>query len=172
MRLKGFLLSLGTLVALCFLGAGVLFSTEQKQPVPHLVVLDSLSTLYGGVSFDHALHDSYAACVECHHHVAGQPSVDPACSSCHRSATFGGAVDCKSCHEHDRFSGDSMSARSRLSRYHIDTTGLIGAYHLNCLGCHLSLTAGPTGCLDCHQRQENNSSDRHTTVGTDKETEK
>jgi len=172
MRLIWFLLCLGMVVALCSLGAGEPLTREQRRPVPELVVLDSLSTLYGGVRFDHTLHDSYASCVECHHHVAGHPSVDPACSSCHRSATFGSAVDCKSCHEHDRFSGDALSARRNQSRYHIDITGLIGAYHLNCLGCHLSLTAGPTGCLDCHQRREKNSLALQTIDGTDKETEK
>jgi hypothetical protein len=170
MRLIWFLLSLGTVVAFCSLVGGAPLSTEQNRKVPDLVLLDSLSDAYEGVRFDHALHDSYAACVECHHHVAGQPSADPACSNCHRSGAVGGAVACKSCHLTDRFSDDSLSMRRNLSRYHIDIIGLLGAFHLNCLGCHLSLTAGPTGCLDCHQSKENDSSPNNTTAGTEKET--
>jgi Na+-translocating ferredoxin:NAD+ oxidoreductase RNF subunit RnfB len=42
---------------------------------------------------------------------------------------------------------------------------------LNCLGCHLSLTAGPTGCLDCHQRKENDSLAQRTNGGTQEETD-
>ncbi|MBT8328345.1 MAG: cytochrome c family protein [Desulfofustis sp.] len=170
MRLEWYHLSLGIIVTICSFVAGEPFATELNRKVPEMVVLDSLSNLYEGVSFDHALHDSYASCVECHHHVAGQPSADPACSSCHRSGTVDIVVDCKSCHLTDPFYGDLLSAKRNLSRYHIDMTGLIGAYHLNCLGCHLALTAGPTGCLDCHQRKRNDSLPQGIN-GTHEETE-
>jgi hypothetical protein len=83
----------------------------------------------------------------------------------------GSAVDCKSCHLTDRFSEDLLSAIRNQSRYHIDIIGLVGAYHLNCLGCHLSLTAGPTGCLDCHQSKGNDSLPQSNNGEKHKETE-
>lgn len=171
MRQKWFLLSLGMVVAICSVVVGGPLSTDLNRTVPEMAVLDSLSNLYEGVSFDHALHDSYASCVECHHHVTGRPSADPSCSSCHRSGAAVGVVDCKSCHLADRFSSDLLSVKKNQSRYHIDIIGLAGAYHLNCLGCHLSLTAGPTGCLDCHQRKENDSLAQRTSGGTQEETD-
>ena len=170
MRLISFLLSLGIGITICSFVVGGPLSTELNRTLPKVVVLDSLSNLYEGVSFDHVLHDSYASCVECHHHVAGRPTADPDCISCHRFGAVVGVVDCKSCHLTDRFSKDLVSATRNLSRYHIDIIGLTGAYHLNCLGCHLSLTAGPTGCLDCHQRRGNGSSLQSTSDGTPKET--
>ena len=170
MRRIWFLLSLGIGMMICSVGVGGPLSTELNRTLPKVVVLDSLRNLYKGVSFDHTLHDSYASCVECHHHVAGRPSADPACSSCHRSGAVIGVVACKSCHLTNRFSGDQLSAQRNPSRYHIDIIGLAGAYHLNCLGCHLSLTAGPTGCLDCHQRQGNESSPQSSDGETLKET--
>ncbi len=157
MKLIRFLLSLSMGITICSYVVGEQLFTDQNSKVPELVLLDSLSNLYEGVSFDHALHDSYASCAECHHHVAGRPSADPYCSGCHRSGSVGSAVSCKSCHLTDRFSEDLLSASRNQSRYHIDIIGLVGAYHLNCLGCHLSLTAGPTGCLDCHQSTGNKS---------------
>lgn len=137
----------------------------QKKEIPEAVLLDSLSNIYEGVRFDHGLHVSYASCVECHHHVAGLPSVDPACNSCHRSGTSGSLLNCKSCHLIDRFSQQALSQKKDQTGYHIDIAGLLGAYHLNCLGCHLSLTAGPTGCLDCHSRKDSGSSPPHGVPG-------
>ena len=171
MRLLQFLLSLNMAVTICSVAVGEPLLTDQSSHPPEMVVLDSLSNLYEGVSFDHALHDSYASCVECHHHVAGRPSADPSCRSCHRSGSVGSAVDCKSCHLTDRFSAELLSANRNPSRYHIDIIGLVGAYHLNCLGCHLSLTAGPTGCLDCHQSNGNDSLPQSSKGGKHKETE-
>jgi hypothetical protein len=171
MILKWIFMSLGMVVTICSLVLGGPLSTELNRAVPEVVVLDSLSNLYKGVSFDHALHESYASCVECHHHVAGRPSANPSCSSCHRFGAAIGVVDCKSCHLADRFSSELLSVKRNQSRYHIDIIGLAGAYHLNCLGCHLSLTAGPTGCLDCHQRKGIESLSRGTNGGTHEETE-
>ena len=171
MKLIWFLLSLSVVVTICSFVVGEPLSTDQSSDIPRVVLLDSLSNLYEGVSFDHALHDSYASCVECHHHVAGRPSADPSCSSCHRSGSMASAVDCKSCHLTDRFAEDLLSANRNQTRYHIDITSLVGAYHLNCLGCHLSLTAGPTGCLECHQSKGNDSLPQGIKGGKDKETE-
>ena len=171
MRRKWLLLILCTVVIICFLVAGESFSTDQGSEVPDTVVLDSLVNLYEAVIFDHALHDSYASCAECHHHVAGRNTADPACSSCHRVAARDSVVDCKSCHLTDRFSEDSLAARRDKAHYHIDIAGLLGAYHINCLGCHLSLTAGPTGCLDCHRRNEAASSFPPAAAGNSRETE-
>ena len=146
------LLSLYVAAATCPLTAGAVQPHEISE-APDIVLLDSLRTTFGGVQFDHGLHDAYAACTECHHHLTGMPSTSPDCKSCHRNAISISSIGCKSCHLSDRFSQDSLSYLSNRAGYHIDIAGLKGAYHLRCLGCHLSLTAGPTGCRDCHQGQ-------------------
>ena len=171
MNLKWFPLCLGMGVTICSFVIGGPLSTELNLAVPEMVALDSMSNLYEGVSFDHALHDSYASCAECHHHVAGHPSADPSCTGCHRFGAVVGMVDCKSCHLPDRFSSKLLSVKRNRSRYHIDIVGLAGAYHLNCLGCHLSLTAGPTGCVDCHQRKENQALSQSINRGKHEEAE-
>ena len=134
--------------------SGTPLPSEKKMEVPDALLLDALSGAYKEVHFDHGLHDSYASCVECHHHVAGQPSAEPGCNYCHRFGTTESPVDCKSCHLVNRFSEESLALQSNHTRYHIDIVGLIGAYHLKCVGCHLSITAGPTGCQDCHHKQD------------------
>lgn len=119
-------------------------------PPAGTVVLDELANLYQEVEFDHALHDSYASCVECHHHLTGEPSSNPACVSCHREGTTARPLGCRACHPANRYADAAQPLQVREAGYHIDTPGLIGAYHLRCVNCHLSITAGPTGCAGCH----------------------
>lgn len=152
------LLSLYVAPATCSLAAGEAQPHEIDEKAPDIVMLDSLRTKFGGVQFDHGLHDAYAGCTECHHHLTGMVSTSPDCRSCHRTAISKSSIACKGCHLSDRFSLESLSYLSKRAGYHIDIVGLKGAYHLRCLGCHLSLTAGPTGCRDCHQRQVNKNS--------------
>ena len=154
MRLVWFTLCLCAAAATFSFASGAPLASDNKMEAPDSLLLDSLTGIYQGVRFDHGLHDSHASCVECHHHVTGKPSVEPACKSCHRFGTTDNPVDCKSCHLVDRFSEESLSPPRNHTVYHIDIAGLIGAYHLKCVGCHLSITAGPTGCQDCHRRQD------------------
>ncbi len=121
---------------------------------PRTATLDSLVHQYQEVRFNHELHDSYASCVECHHHVTGRAPSNPACTSCHRRGITVPSVECKSCHAQDRFSGAYLTRQNTETRYHIDIPGLTGAYHLRCINCHQAITAGPTGCLDCHVKAE------------------
>jgi len=119
---------------------------------PDLAILGSLAAKYQQVTFDHELHDGYASCVECHHHVTGEAPSNPACTSCHRNGITVSSVDCKSCHLKERFSGAYLARQNTETRYHIDIPGLVGAYHLRCINCHQAITAGPTGCLECHHK--------------------
>ena len=158
-------------VAVCSAVAGSSLSSRSGTDLPELVRLDSLSGPYGEVRFDHSLHVSYASCAECHHHLAGRPSTDPVCSGCHPSGSSGAVIRCRSCHLANRFSADRLSADRGQPRYHIDVVGLLGAYHINCLGCHLSLTAGPTGCLECHRRNGGDAASRDVFAGRDEHME-
>ncbi|BDD86580.1 cytochrome c3 family protein [Desulfofustis limnaeus] len=119
---------------------------------PETVVIDVLSNRYATVTFDHRLHAAYAACSACHHHTTGDAATDPACSRCHSAGSQAGSVSCASCHPAQPFSEDRIARQAVDTSYHIDLPGLQGAYHLNCLACHEAI-GGPTGCLDCHQRQ-------------------
>jgi len=117
---------------------------------PDMVVLDQLSAIFKEVIFDHEMHNGYAACVECHHHLTGSPPSNPACTPCHRQGTVSKTVGCWSCHRETQVSEQTQQKSQNVQHYHIDVPGLKGAYHLRCVRCHLSITAGPTGCQDCH----------------------
>ncbi len=101
---------------------------SSSKSAPGILILDSLSKLYGPVKFDHALHSSMTdSCKECHHmDTADSPTP---CRSCH--STFDPAMDSK--------------------------PGLKGAYHRKCFQCH-EIKAGSdpaTGCTEkCHARKE------------------
>jgi len=121
------------------------------QDAPDLILLDSLSELYDGVSFDHAMHvDLAEGCSTCHHHTTGTGAVDERCGRCHTESREETVVACRDCHARDPFSAAALRDQNQAA-YHIDKPGLKGAYHLNCLGCHEQLGA-PVGCGDCHTR--------------------
>ncbi len=150
----GLMLFLGT-AAICSAAVFAAASPVNKREIPETIILGSLKGSYQEVTFNHALHDGYASCVECHHHVTGSPPSNPACIACHRQGTSTSPVGCRSCHLENRFAADSRALQEPAKLYHIDIPGLIGAYHLRCVNCHLAITAGPSSCLGCHQKPEN-----------------
>ncbi len=119
-----------------------------REEAPDEVFLNSFSNV--PVAFDHQLHVSYAACVECHHQTTGDTPSDPACNSCHRSGGEGTSIACRDCHARDRFNHEYLSELKTTTRYHIDILGLKGAYHLKCIHCHEAIGTGPTACDECH----------------------
>ena len=132
--------------------AGHTAASGVVQP-PDTVRIDALSETYGPVYFDHALHDSYASCAECHHHVTSEPPSDPQCLSCHDRGRALQRVGCGECHPADRYAPAGGQADRREPLYHDDVPGLIGAYHLNCISCHQVVGAGPVGCRECHEKR-------------------
>lgn len=120
--------------------------------LPEQLSIDSLSNRYTGVLFDHRLHADYAACGECHHHTTGDSPADPLCAKCHQGGDSAETASCSGCHPAQPFTAELIEQKAVETRYHIDIPGLQGAYHLNCRSCHEAI-GGPTGCLDCHQRQ-------------------
>jgi hypothetical protein len=93
---------------------------------PASVTIDKIKNLWEGVNFNHASHVGYAEkCASCHHH---QPEGSTlACYECHRTNN---AVESPN-----------------------DGTSLKAAFHKQCIGCHSSMGAGPTGCADCHAKR-------------------
>ncbi|NOT00590.1 MAG: hypothetical protein HOP29_08180 [Phycisphaerales bacterium] len=93
---------------------------------PHIVILGELADRYLPVPFDHAGHAAMAnmtrGCVVCHHHTP-QGQEHPSC---------------KSCHALEPGTGD------------IHMPGLKGAYHRQCMNCHVEWS-GDTHCSVCHQ---------------------
>lgn len=118
---------------------------------PDHIDIDILANIYQPVSFDHDLHDSYAACVECHHHTTNASETDPSCKVCHRSGGPKAPSSCRLCHPVNRFKAAYLSSRKYSSSYHIDIPSLNGAYHLNCIDCHEAIGTGPTDCIGCHK---------------------
>jgi hypothetical protein len=141
---------LGVSLALCF-SVAALQAAGVAQP-PDEVRIDALAEKYEPVVFDHALHDSYASCVECHHHVISAPPSDPVCLPCHSEGKELVSVGCRDCHPVDRYAAHKVKKTGRIQTYHNDTPGLIGAYHQNCISCHRVVGTGPTGCEECHKK--------------------
>lgn len=115
---------------------------------PDSVTLDRLQHLYKAVEFDHRMHAESFDCAACHHHTAGGGTRAPGCTKCHADSPEAAEVACSSCHA---ASGPAVGnpAGPDGNRYHIDRPGLLGALHLQCLGCHRA-ESGPLGCEECH----------------------
>ncbi|MBN2332581.1 MAG: cytochrome c3 family protein [Deltaproteobacteria bacterium] len=139
----------GMIVALVFLAAPA-FGTADEPPAS--VLLDSLSHLYYGADFNHDQHVEIADdCSVCHHHRFGKGVEDEQCARCHADSEGTSAVVCRDCHVQEPFTGQHIGKmEADPNRYHIDMTGLKGAYHLRCFTCHATMGA-PTACEDCHE---------------------
>ena len=123
----------------------------QAANVPGTVHIDSLSQLYRGVVFDHAMHVDLAdGCAVCHHRGPGALAAGQKCDQCHPNADKEQPKACRACHPAAPFSAASLREQDLKAGQHRDVLGLKGAYHLACMGCHAQ-TGGPTGCRDCHQ---------------------
>ena len=122
---------------------------------PDEVEIDSLTNLFDGVVFDHAMHvDATEDCSVCHHHTTGTGNLNPQCAKCHDGQEDGETVSCQGCHAVDQGAGGGSSEQPGDYFYHDDKPTLKAAYHLNCIGCHRQVD-GPTGCEDCHAKNEN-----------------
>lgn len=147
-RIKlGFLL--GTV---CLLVAGVCFATGY----PDKITIDSIQQYYEPVEFDHEFHVSMLNdCSTCHHHTTGTGTTDNNCIRCHKHSPEQSNVSCQGCHEADPFTPEALLKQRDQSPpvYHRDTPGLKAAYHQSCMGCHQAMS-GPTGCQDCHSRND------------------
>ncbi|MCK5681077.1 cytochrome c3 family protein [bacterium] len=144
--LKGIIVALFLLAAPSFGAAG--------EP-PATVRIDSLSHLYDGIDFDHEMHVGVEEdCSVCHHHVFGDGVANKQCARCHSDSKGTSSVACRDCHVEEPFTLEHMmKIEADPNRYHIDITGLKGAYHLRCLNCHIEMDA-PSECADCHERTD------------------
>ena len=123
---------------------------------PESVELDTLAQLYDAVTFDHSSHVDLTEgkCAECHHHTTGAAPTNQKCLKCHPGGQEADSMACQDCHSAKRFEAAYLAEiESNPQLYHTDKLGLKGAYHQNCMGCHQE-TGGPTGCHDCHARNE------------------
>jgi len=97
------------------------------EKAPETVKLDTKGEFYGPVEYSHLEHTDYAdqGCVQCHHH---QPPAEPfkKCGACHQSEPF--------------------QAPDKLN-----VPGIKGAFHRQCVGCHVEYGSGPTECTECHE---------------------
>ena len=120
---------------------------------PDVIELDTLSSIYTAVTFDHAMHTDMTPCAACHHQATGVPTQDTKCVSCHAVSRETDEVACSGCHEINPGNGARMKESRTANLYHTDTTGLKRAYHLKCLGCHKEMEAA-SGCEDCHPKKD------------------
>ena len=120
-----------------------------QYDAPETVVIDSLARLYQPVRFSHIRHTKLARCKDCHHHTTGQEDTDSNCFRCHAYSPEASIVSCKDCHTGKQFYPEQVAAAGNPNLYHIDKPGLKGAYHLNCIPCHVKKNA-PSGCEGCH----------------------
>ncbi len=128
-------------------------SLTQATDMPDQVSINSMTALFDGVEFDHAMHtDLGEDCSACHHHTTGTGTTDERCVSCHADSDEVTSVGCRDCHAAEPFSAEYINRESEeIYQFHIDRPGLKAAYHWNCIGCHEQM-GGPTDCQDCHTR--------------------
>ncbi|PLY10591.1 MAG: class III cytochrome C [Desulfuromonas sp.] len=119
---------------------------------PESVDLNVDGEYFSVVMFDHSMHEEIGECDACHHHTTGGGTTDSNCAECHADSHAAATVACSDCHAQEPFSAETLQAKSSSTyQYHLDTPGLKGALHQNCLGCH-EQQDGPVGCQDCHER--------------------
>ncbi len=103
--------------------------SPDMEEAPETMELDMKGEIYGPVEFTHLEHTDYAddGCTQCHHH---QSPAGPfkSCGDCHKRKPFQGA---------DK----------------LNIPGLKGAYHRQCVGCHVDYGSGPTECVECHEEK-------------------
>lgn len=138
--------ALALLLAGTLPGAGL---AMDQHDAPETVTIDSLSHLYQPVQFSHVRHTKLARCKDCHHHTTGHQDMDPNCVRCHSHSPESSVVSCKDCHTKKQFYPEQVSQAGDPNIYHIDKPGLKGAYHLNCIPCHVEKNA-PSNCEGCH----------------------
>ncbi|MCP4572846.1 MAG: cytochrome c3 family protein [bacterium] len=93
---------------------------------PGVVVIDQLAARYEPVVFAHELHASMAA-------------MSGGCTNCHHYSEDSGAIPtCRQCHAADR------------SEVDLSMPALKGAYHRQCMNCHLDWS-GDNSCDFCHR---------------------
>ncbi len=153
--------------------------------MPQVVVLDSMANLYEAVEFDHEMHAVEVGCAKCHHHIVEHTDQtctihnvvdqtnDPFCARCHKG-WFPGSLSkakCKDCHSPDRFTADYLNKIEKdKDIYHRDNIGLMGAYHNQCMRCHVEEGIG--GCQDCHVRTETGDKEFRADAGASGATKK
>ena len=121
----------------------------EQLDAPATVTIDALATLYEPVEFSHQRHLKLAPCKDCHHHTTGHQDMDPNCVRCHAHSPEAATVSCKQCHTSRQFYPEQVAEAGNPNLYHIDKPGLKGAYHLNCVPCHVAKNA-PSNCEGCH----------------------
>lgn len=125
-------------------------SGMDANDAPESVTIDYLQELYEEVNFDHQTHADMYNCSSCHHHTTGTGTQSENCKKCHAASVATGDVSCSGCHK-NQISPLTPAKKEmpETNNYHIDKPSLIGALHLQCLGCHRT-ESGPTGCQECH----------------------
>lgn len=106
------------------------------EHAPETVELDMNGEFYGPMEFTHLEHTDYAdeGCTQCHHH---QPPLER-------------FKKCGACHESKPFQGPDK----------LNVPGLKGAYHRQCVGCHVDYGSGPTECTECHEPKSKDAGNR------------
>ena len=103
------------------------FSQQRVEESPEMIIIDQLSELYGAVVFAHQMHAEMAemggGCETCHHYSEQTGEIPP----------------CRECHDQEHHKVD-------LSR-----PALKGAYHRQCMNCHLDWSH-ENACGFCHEQ--------------------
>jgi len=103
---------------------------------------------YGTVEFPHRLHsEGLGDCTACHHHFEEHMEVAEDCAACHASESveqMPQTFRCTACHKVAKVPTPENGTMP----------GILGAYHRQCIDCHVLMEMGPTGCKSCHQKQK------------------
>lgn len=137
------------------LAAGILAAVPPcpAETGPDEITIDQLANLYEPVLFYHLTHQEMYDCSRCHH--GEDEEAERGCMTCHGGRPLDTQSSCSACHD-PQYPADIDKKKSEQephNKYHIDTPGLVAAYHLQCRTCHFN-ESGPTGCQECHRFTE------------------
>ncbi|HPF71624.1 MAG TPA: cytochrome c3 family protein [Candidatus Krumholzibacteria bacterium] len=114
-------------LAPCPRHGGHFYGQHDPGEGPDVVVIDQLASLYRPVVFAHKLH-------------AGMATMNGGCTNCHHYSEQSGQIPpCRECHAPDRQEVD------------LRMPALKGAYHRQCINCHLDWS-GENSCSFCHEQ--------------------
>ena len=122
----GIILGLGiSLLIASYAGGEKKTDVSSSENVPETYTLNTLENRYEPVIFSHGMHTLVAE----------------DCATCHHKSEPGQTLACKECH------GAPFDPKN------LNMPGLKGAYHLQCMGCHMEIGSGPLGCTECHAKK-------------------
>jgi DnaJ-class molecular chaperone len=120
-------------------------TTYDTKDIPETIIIKELSDKYESVTFPHRQIVNKIARDMKDNKLAAYFHADKGtlCQGCHHnSPATNKPSSCKSCH------GKPFNEKD------MNKPGLMGAYHIQCMECHINMKIDNNGCTDCHEEKK------------------